>query len=202
MATVDFESGVVRVRRQLDRSREYVEPKTEQAKRDVVLAPAFGRLLREHRLAARYSADSDPVFANANGRPFEHRTVLSRGFDTAANQARLNGPGRRKAVFHDCRNTFASLLIAQGADVVFVSRQLGHADPAITLRVYADEFAKRDHAERTRALLDAAVGTSLETIGGEPRQIAPTATEAEAGAKVADMQGIGDQRRPAANQTG
>lgn len=54
----------------------------------------------------------------------------------------------------------ASLLITQGADVVFVSRQLGHADPAITLRVYADEFAKRDHAERTRALLDAAVGTS------------------------------------------
>ena len=32
------------------------------------------------------------------------------------------------------------MLIAAGADVVHVSKQLGHADPAITLRVYADEF--------------------------------------------------------------
>jgi hypothetical protein len=65
----------------------------------------------------------------------------------------------------------ASLLITQGPDVVFVSRQLGHADPAITLRVYADEFAKRDHAARTRALLDAAVGTSLETNSGLGRYL-------------------------------
>jgi integrase len=76
------------------------------------------------------------------------------------------GNGRRKATFHDLRHTFASLLIAQGADVVHVSRQLGHADPAITLRVYADEFAAANHAERTRALLDAAVGNALETTGG------------------------------------
>jgi integrase len=72
-------------------------------------------------MASRYSADNEPVFANAKGRPFEHRNVLSRGFDKAAERAGLNGPGRRKAVFHDTRDTFASLLIAQGADVVFVS---------------------------------------------------------------------------------
>ena len=39
------------------------------------------------------------------------------------------------------------MLIAAGADVVHVSKQLGHADPAITLRVYADEFAARDNAD-------------------------------------------------------
>jgi integrase len=41
----------------------------------------------------------------------------------------------KRRVSHDLRDTFASLLIAGGADIVHVSRQLGHSDPAITLRV-------------------------------------------------------------------
>jgi integrase len=53
------------------------------------------------------------------------------------------------------------MLIAAGADVVHVSKQLGHADAAITLRVYADEFAARDDVDRTRTMLDAAIGESL-----------------------------------------
>jgi integrase len=165
---VDFAGGFVRVRHQLDRSGGYVEPKTLQAVRDVVLAPALARLRhRRTALARGFARATDPVFANAAGGPFQHRNVQVRGFDKAAARARINveGGGRRKATFHDLRHTFASLLIAHGADVVHVSRQLGHADPAITLRVYADEFAAADHAERTRALLDAAVGNTLEAAG-------------------------------------
>ncbi len=52
------------------------------------------------------------------------------------------------------RQTFASILISQGHDVVFVSRQLGHANPAITLKVYAHLFDAARHAERARARLD------------------------------------------------
>jgi integrase len=160
---IDFQAGVIRVRRQLDRKRGYAEPKTPQAVRDVVLAPALGKLLREHRLASNHSLDNDPVFANAAGRPFEHRNVQARGFDKAAERAGINqdGNGRRKATFHDLRHTYASLLISQGADVVHVSRQLGHADPSITLRLYADEFAAAHHSERTRSLLEAAIGCAL-----------------------------------------
>jgi integrase len=38
---------------------------------------------------------------------------------------------------HSLRHGFASLLISQELNVVFVSRQLGHANPNITLEVYA-----------------------------------------------------------------
>jgi hypothetical protein len=31
---------------------------------------------------------------------------------------------------------------------------MGHSDPSITLRVYADEFEARQNAERTRDVLD------------------------------------------------
>jgi hypothetical protein len=65
--------------------------------------------------------------------------------------------------FHDLRHTFASLLIAQGADVVFVSGQIGHADAGFTLRVYAHLFEQAQHAETTRQLLEAEFGNALET---------------------------------------
>jgi integrase len=38
---------------------------------------------------------------------------------------------------HQMRHTFASLLLQAGAPITYVSRQLGHKDSAITLRVYA-----------------------------------------------------------------
>ena len=53
------------------------------------------------------------------------------------------------------RHTFASLLIAQGHDPVFVSRQLGHANPAITLRVYAHLFDAARHGHDARRRLEA-----------------------------------------------
>jgi integrase len=45
------------------------------------------------------------------------------------------------------------MLIGSGLDVLFVSRQLGHANPNVTLRVYAHVFAHREHADRARAAL-------------------------------------------------
>ena len=41
------------------------------------------------------------------------------------------------------------MLIAAGADVVFVARQLGHANPAITLRVYAHLFDEQGQAKQS-----------------------------------------------------
>ena len=57
------------------------------------------------------------------------------------NVVRDRGPPRVK--FHGLRHSHASALIANGLDVVTVSRRLGHSSPAITLGVYA-------HARRLR----------------------------------------------------
>jgi hypothetical protein len=58
--------------------------------------------------------------------------------------------------------TVASLLIAEGLNVVFVSRQLGHASPDITLRVYAHLFDRAEHASRASASLEASFGAMLD----------------------------------------
>ncbi len=76
-------------------------------------------------------------------------------------QAGLDDSNHPTLRFHDLRHTFASLLIAQGMTVVFVSRQLGHASPDITLRVYAHLFDSAEHAERASAMLEASFGSVI-----------------------------------------
>ena len=89
------------------------------------------------------------MFATSTGRTVGHRNFAKRGVGKAAARAGLTG-----VTFHALRHTFASLLIDQGHDSVFVSRQLGHANPAITLRVYAHLFDSARHAELARAGLE------------------------------------------------
>jgi integrase len=105
---IDFERGFVRVRYQLDRRAALVEPKTVAAKRDVVLLPALGRVLREHRLASPFSAATDHVFTSSTGSPKHWRNVVIRGLDRAAAHAGLVDPSKPKLTMHALRNTFAS----------------------------------------------------------------------------------------------
>jgi hypothetical protein len=57
--------------------------------------------------------------------------------------AGLTGQGRLP--LHSLRHGFASLLIAQRLNVVFVSRQLGHASPVTTLETSAHLCPQADH---------------------------------------------------------
>jgi integrase len=58
---------------------------------------------------------------------------------------------------HQLRHFYASLLIAQGLNVKEVQERLGHKDATITLRTYTHLFPDSD--DRTRAAIDAALGT-------------------------------------------
>jgi integrase len=151
---IDFSNGVVSIRKQLARDGTRVPPKTPEAVRKIILMPALGRVLAAHRLSSSYSAETDLVFASATGRGLDRRNVSRRGLADAAHRAGLDGVDLPRLRFHDLRHTFASLLIAQGANVVFVARQLGHTSPDITLRVYAHLFDNAAHAERASSLLE------------------------------------------------
>lgn len=54
----------------------------------------------------------------------------------------------------------------------------GHADPKITLGIYAREFNQEAHLEQARTPLDAEHGTALEHAASDGRQPAANA-EAE-----------------------
>ena len=88
--------------------------------------------------------------------------------------------------FHALRDTFASMLISAGLNVVWVSRQMGHSSVNVTLRTSARLFDRRDHAETQRAEMQGRYGTVLERTGGHPRPTGPQAGDAE----VADLREI------------
>jgi integrase len=147
---IDNAGEQIRVRSQMGRDGERLKLKTAAATRDVILMPQLAEELRKHRGASAHSSDHDLVFASAHGTTIGHRNLAARGLDRACDRAGLTG-----VTFHVLRHTFASLLIAQGHDPVFVSRQLGHANAAITLRVYAHLFDSERHGHEARRKLEA-----------------------------------------------
>jgi integrase len=76
--------------------------------------------------------DLDLIFPNAVGCPYDP-DVLRRNWWYPL----LKRAGLPQIRFHDLRHTAATLLLARGVPVKVVSEMLGHADIAITLRIYA-----------------------------------------------------------------
>jgi integrase len=151
-ADVGFDDGLLRVHRQLTRWREHGPLKTEAGRREVELAPAMVRLLRDEWLASPFKGPDDFVFTALTGRGRDYRHV-GHNFRVAVRRSGVRADGRLS--LHSLRHGYASLLIGSGLDVVYVSRQLGHANPNVTLGVYAHVIARREHAERAKAALEA-----------------------------------------------
>jgi integrase len=165
---VDFEAAVLRVRQQLSRHRRPKHLKTEAAQREVVLAPAVTRLLRERWLASAYKAAEQLVFCKANGEGDDYRDA-GKAFRAAVKAAGLQGQGRLS--LHSLRHSFASLLISKRLNPVFVSRQLGHSSPTITLDVYAHLFEQADHAVAVREALEASYQAMASATGARPTPV-------------------------------
>ncbi len=138
---VDFSRGVIHVRRSLVHGQ-LTTPKSGRA-RDVVLAPRLAAIYfdvlaarQTEALAFGWREAPEWVFpvASETGGPMDEAN-LERSWRLVRRKAQRRGV--RRLWFHCSRHTFASLALAAGHSVKWVADQLGHADPALTLRVYA-----------------------------------------------------------------
>jgi integrase len=119
-------------------------PKTPDSIRTVSLPPTAVEVLKAHRvrqLEQRMKlglGKPELVFTTIEGEPIVP-DVLSKAWSrqTTAN-------GMPQVHFHALRHTHASMLIAEGIDIVQVSKRLGHASPTITLDTYSHLFKKSD----------------------------------------------------------
>jgi hypothetical protein len=80
------------------------------------------------------------------------------------------------------RRTFASLLYALGHDPVYVMQQMGHTDPKLALRIYAQAMRRGDDEKASlRALVDGAhwaqMGTNRPERPSTERPAKPSATK-------------------------
>jgi integrase len=92
--------------------------------------PALARALQRHQEESQFDKPDDYVFTTRVGTPMNYAHLGPRVLNPALKRA-----GIQALRWHDLRHTFASLLIAGGANITFVSRQLGHSSSQITLSV-------------------------------------------------------------------
>jgi integrase len=128
------------VQRQMDSEDrgERVALKTAAARRTLPLRPHDVDALRDLYAARAEWGDTEGFVFQRDGRRVAHGQ-LADDFATAVKAAGIDDHGKRLTP-HSLRHGYGSMLIAAGRDVVRVSRRMGHASVAITLRVYSHEF--------------------------------------------------------------
>ena len=161
---VDLDAKVIQIREALEQTKagiRFKPPKPKAGRRDITLPDILVAALREHRkeqlelrikLGAGKLPDDALLFANLQGEPLQPSNVSS---DWGELAGRLGMPD---VTFHGLRHTHASQLIANGVDIVTVSKRLGHAKPSVTLAIYAHMFHTDD--SKAAAAINAALSVS------------------------------------------
>jgi integrase len=156
--------------------------KTAAGVRQVVLDPELVLLLREHKLAAKWSQPDDFVFAGRiREQPRERNSVRTRILYSAIEKANDllaaedRSPLPDGLTFHSLRRTYAALRAELGEHPAITAAQMGHRDPRMTLRVYTDVTGMQPKTRMGGLLGDdkwGSLGTSAQSNGGQEDEAA------------------------------
>ncbi|MBT4518507.1 MAG: site-specific integrase [Halieaceae bacterium] len=135
---IDFDRREILVRESLVAGK-MTDTKTDSSARDIPMSqPVFDALREQHKR----TGDMDWVFCNGEGKNLQINNVSNRVYRPIL--ALLNLPYRR---LYQSRHTAATLWLAAGENVLWVSQVLGHADPHVTFQKYAKyapDLTRRD----------------------------------------------------------
>jgi integrase len=172
---------------QVDRHGNRRPTKTDGSARTVPIPRELALVLGRHKLAARYCAPTDFVFATRTSRPLQQRNVAralreaqERAIDSAGQPTfpilhEVDADGRPVRVprgvlpsIHSFRHTVASRALLAGESVDDVAFLLGHRDGTVTRTVYVREVAdaRRRALRRSRMAAEYA-GALRVALDGE-----------------------------------
>lgn len=142
---VDLAAGKLHVRRSWDLVEGEIGPKSIKGERVVPVAAVLRDYLDEHLMSLEWTEGL--VFGSTAHSPFSPTPVRKRA-GTAWKRA-----GLEAITLHECRHTFASLMIAAGVNAKALSTYMGHANISITLDRYGHLMPGNE--DEAAALLDA-----------------------------------------------
>jgi len=196
-ADIDFDSSHIHIRRALVRGRQG-PPKSGKA-RFVAISDDLGQVLRDllqqrrrECLERGWPQVPEQVFCSQAGTPLDERNV-NRVWDRIRRKAQKQAV--RPLRLHDCRHTWATLALESGKNIRWVSDQLGHADPAFTLRTYTHVLKQSETDLSFVEFSTFSGGTKRHPRGTEPRRAqlaraAPRATTRRSMGNVARREGL------------
>jgi integrase len=133
---LELRARTLRVERAITLGARVKDTKTHDV-RTVDLTQDLAQTLRRWLVALKAESlaagrgEPDWLFAKADG------TLMDKDHAAAVFRKMLRLAKLPDYRVYDCRHTYASLLLASGAPITYVSQQLGHSSPATTLRFYA-----------------------------------------------------------------
>jgi integrase len=128
------------------------QAKTDAGTRRVKIRPVLHDVLAAHKARAADAGADAIVFATNTGAPQGRDNVRNRVFAKAAKRASERLEERGEAALpdgltpHSLRRTFASVLYAIDEPPPVVMAEMGHTDPGLALRIYAQAM-RRDDSE-------------------------------------------------------
>ena len=154
---IDFQDGSIHLERNLQYTPQkgvYETTLKTQTKRTVYISPETAALLKKLKDKQSTKCLSKWVFSIENSYEPMHPQTPTRYFKKFEKKY-----GVKDFHPHKLRHTFASTAITNGADVVSVSKVLGHAKPDTTLRMYShsNEEAMKKASEIARNAIKAVV---------------------------------------------
>ncbi len=147
-ADIDFDERQISVRQNLTRVkaksgmvRDFGTPKTEDSVRSVPIAEELLEILQQHR-----DRSTGPVKPAGLLFPGKRKPKLPTSQTTALRNLyrALENAGMGLVRQHDLRHWCATLLIGSGVPVPTVAKILGHANPAITFKLYAHVLSETE----------------------------------------------------------
>ncbi|HSW40828.1 MAG TPA: tyrosine-type recombinase/integrase [Acidobacteriota bacterium] len=145
---LDLRNGRAHIRRNMPINRQVGPPKSESSKRTVDLSPELVGVLRDLNRQQReywFGKGQEPpewVFAK-HSRQAPDYSVWRQAFNRL--QVKAQVPRRRP---HDLRHTYACLNLAVGKPITYVSSQMGHKNPQITLSIYSRWVPGHDSGDK------------------------------------------------------
>ena len=127
---IDLDNRLIKVKRAKRQNKEGL-PKTKSSIRDVEIIDVLLPYLQTHQ---KYKiAESEYMFNSFYKKPFTDFACISKTY-WRENFKKLDIEYRNP---YQMRHTFASMMISNGEDILWVSKMLGHTNSAITLTMYA-----------------------------------------------------------------
>src|SRR5262249_50674953 len=122
-------ASLIRVERSWDQYEGPIEPKSRSSRRAVPLLAILRDYLDQHKLATGGGREA-LVFGRSEETPFAPMAVGKRAAKA------WKGGGLDPITLHECRHTFASLLIDSGANPKAIQEYMGHSKIQTTFDVY------------------------------------------------------------------
>lgn len=151
-----FDDEIIKVRRTRIQGKNGPTKKVN-SKRDVEMLPGVKEFFLDQYNITGENPNGE-VFLNSSGNKFYSHDIIAVRFK------RLLANGDKRYLYQ-LRHSFASMMIANGEDILWVSKMLGHKNSDITLKTYAKAYTlSKDKSQRPKRAQFLEKGHSLGTV--------------------------------------